>query len=339
MSSPIIITSEQLTVAGAGAELRRNYHRNPGAEGTTVPLEAVVASTITRATSVAGTMPASGAAYFDLTATATTTATARTKLTERAACAPGQVWGAKIAAYNAAAGSRDLQLSVVFYDAAPGAVAGSTIMRLTRTIAVASSTATEIEAAAVAPAGALSVGVEITRASGSIGDRVLFDQLQLEQLPAGGLLGPYFDGDTLDTAEAIYSWAGSQYDSDSILRAPARASTTPALMLELVSVRQSRTTVADVVGSAESYTSLQPSALRRGIHRLLYGDTPATVATAEADSLDAEQMLALGHTYTISYPDRASIASRFVVVGEITRKLADDRRRWLVDFEYLEITP
>ena len=330
-----IITSEQLSVPGAGVELRRNHHLNPGAEGTTLPLEAVTGGTVARATTPAGSMPASGVAYFTLTATGTAVATCRTLLTGRPACSAGQVWAAKVTGRNASAATRTVQLALRFWDTAPGATAGTSLLLLTRTASVAAGADFQLELGGIAPAGALSVGLEISRnATGATGDVLQFDQLQLELLPAGGLLGGYFDGDRTDTAEAIYSWAGAQYDSASILRAPARATTTPQLLIDAETIRPGRTQAAGIIGSPDSYVNLQPAGLRAGTLQLLYSNP-----TAETDSEAALELLATGGTFLLTYPERESLQMRFVVLGNVSRSMTPGRRHWLIQLDYQELQP
>lgn len=336
---PAIITSEQQLAAGVGAELRRNHHHNPGAEGATLPLDVISGGTLLRRTVAEGTLPASGSAYFELTASSTAAATARTKPTERAACSAGELWAGRVVGYNPIAATRSVQLLLRFWSVPPGASTGLVLYTGVYALTIPASSAWSMELGAQAPIGGLSVGLELARNAGAgaaLGDRLLFDQLQLEQLAEPGLLGGYFDGDRADTGEAVYSWAGTQYASASVLSAPARPSTSPALVLALETARPARTTSADVLGTAGSYVSLQPSGLRRGTHRLLYdvadGDTQA-----ELDSEHAEQLLAAGGTFTLDYPERPSMAMRFCIIGDVVRRLADDRRRWLVDFDYLEL--
>ena len=118
---------------------------------------------------------------------------------------------------------------------------------------------------------------------------------------------------------------------NTITAGDASGSTTPTLILEYVTARQSRTIVHDTLDGGIA-VSTKPARPRAGTLRLFY--------PVEGDAIAALNLFARDTTYTLSTPDRPSLDMTFVTEGNIELELNDETRHsWRVSVGYQEVAP
>lgn len=168
-----------------------NQILNPSAEGATASLENQTGSTVTISTVSASGWPLDGTQSYLVSATATTDATARLRLVERAPAVAGQPWHlrGKLRAASGNTGTRRFLISLPFYNIAPGATAGTVLAgTVTQTVDLAPGAVADIVLVGVAPAGTLSVGATVSRVGGVLSsaaaDAYFLDMLALVQADA-----------------------------------------------------------------------------------------------------------------------------------------------------------
>lgn len=108
---------------------------------------------------------------------------------------------------------------------------------------------------------------------------------------------------------------------------------TPVLVNGFTSSREARTVVHDILDRPAPDTSLRESGSRTGTLELLF--------TGEASAFAAETLHAGISVWSISDPDRPSIAMTYVVAGGSVERELDDETRdlWLVRVPFREVTP
>lgn len=117
-----------------------------------------------------------------------------------------------------------------------------------------------------------------------------------------------------------------------IIHEPTLTMSTPTLMqTESVDV-EAGNIIHRIAGSSEPYVTLRDDSLRIGRHQAFYA--------AEADAMQAVEMLRLPGAFQIDYPERPSFEMRFVTTGRITLRLdATTKDHWYVEFGFQEIAP
>ncbi len=157
------------------------YDKNPFGEGAAARVSRS-AATPTIATDTFTGWPLQGTKSHKLVATGTGAGTVGLPNADRPAAAAGDIWSASCTIRNSAAGSRTIQLLIVFYDTA-GATLGTALATATTS---ATFTAAEVKTLTVtslaAPASTASVDVQVSRASGggaATSDPVHFERVTL----------------------------------------------------------------------------------------------------------------------------------------------------------------
>jgi hypothetical protein len=197
-----------------------NYVPNPGAEGATASLETEATCTVSMVSTTGTSWPARGTFSYSLAMTATTAAAGRLKLTNRAAATSGQRWHARVRlrAASGNTGTRAVRLVLRFYNIAPGATAGTTLLDVATTLTLAAGAISDVTVTGVAPASTLSVGFVIQRDAGTgaaITDVFHADDVALIQ-STDTITPDYFDGST----SAFDIWTGTANASTSQLYVP-----------------------------------------------------------------------------------------------------------------------
>lgn len=108
----------------------------------------------------------------------------------------------------------------------------------------------------------------------------------------------------------------------------------PILVLGYRTGRPSRNVEHDILDRADPDISFQPAGTRKGTLELLF-DT-------EAAAEEAELLHAAIATWTISDPERTTVAMSYVLAqgGELERELDDDTRNvWIVRVPFREVLP
>jgi hypothetical protein len=106
---------------------------------------------------------------------------------------------------------------------------------------------------------------------------------------------------------------------------------TPELVMSTTHARELRTVVIDIPNSDEPYISLERARLRTGTLELFFDDD-------ETAAERAEEIIAAGGTYTLTYPERLSWEMRFTPTGTLERRLDDETRdHWVVSFGFQEL--
>ena len=107
---------------------------------------------------------------------------------------------------------------------------------------------------------------------------------------------------------------------------------TPTAVLGYQAVRESRTIVHPVLGSANPDVSLRPATLRSGELSLGFQGS-----ASEANSKTAADLLSTAATFNLVSSERTSIPMPFVVQGQVRRELeSESRDAWLVTFSFQE---
>jgi hypothetical protein len=109
-------------------------------------------------------------------------------------------------------------------------------------------------------------------------------------------------------------------------------SITPDMVLSYQSAREAGNIVHPILGRANPDVTFRPAMLRTG--RLELGFYSAT---AEDDSLAAEQAHALGVIFTVASTDRSSIEMSYVVSGAVVRTLTEQRTAWTLEVDFQEV--
>lgn len=113
----------------------------------------------------------------------------------------------------------------------------------------------------------------------------------------------------------------------------ASGTITPTVVLGYESEREARTIVHSILGRANPDVTLRPAGLRTGTLTLGFEG-----ATAEADSLEAENVHAAVGSFAVVSTDRDTIEMPYVVSGRITRALDDQTRdAWTVAIDFQEV--
>jgi hypothetical protein len=105
---------------------------------------------------------------------------------------------------------------------------------------------------------------------------------------------------------------------------------TPELVDGWEATRAARTVVHEILGSNEGAVTLRPHALRSGTLAIVVG-TDAALAVA------LEGMLTAGDVLTLASSEQPTIAMSFVVHGDVSSRLDDTRKVWLIDAEFQEV--
>jgi len=142
---------------------------------------------------------------------------------------------------------------------------------------------------------------------GSVRQSIYIDDVLVE---TGGAALPYFDGSTLNYVEFEH--------------------TIPLLVNGWEESADSLNVVNRVIGGGFDVT-LRDASLRQGAFELVYE------VDDEAEAANAFKLHQEPTTFTISDSDRPSIAMQYVVNGQITRSLDEERMYWVVRVDYQEV--
>lgn len=108
---------------------------------------------------------------------------------------------------------------------------------------------------------------------------------------------------------------------------------TPDLVLGWESTREARTRVHAILSREDPDVTLRPAATRSGLLRLFF--------TEWADAYAADQAHGGATVWTLdATTEQAGLTLTYVVSGPTSlRDEGTDRRRWLVEVAYQEVTP
>jgi len=104
----------------------------------------------------------------------------------------------------------------------------------------------------------------------------------------------------------------------------------PDLVMEYRTERVSRNVYHQVIGKAEQDVSLEVDGKRYGNLRLFF--------SSKVEAFAAYAALALGLPYEFADSELPEVGMRFARDGRMTLELTENRRHWIIEMEYREVT-
>jgi hypothetical protein len=184
---------------------------------------------------------------------------------------------------------------------------------------------TRISRTAVAPEGAASVRVELSRGETTIGTWFHATGFLFEEAP---IMRDYFDGATPNTSAVTWTWTGAADNSASI---ETTKTFYPTALQNYRASREGRTLVHGVLNSAAPDVSFRPFGLRSG--SLTFAFDSAATAHAFVNAAAMPQTLAL------AAPEVPGIDMSFVAAGDDLDIEQDDSVStvWYVTVPFQEV--
>lgn len=108
----------------------------------------------------------------------------------------------------------------------------------------------------------------------------------------------------------------------------SEANVSPTLVLGYEATRESQNVVHDIIGGGIAVTLVRPRP-RAGTLELFF--------TEEAEAFAALAMHALEATFSLSDSDRPAVGMTYIVGGNVSIRLTDSRRYWVVSVGFQEV--
>lgn len=148
----------------------------------------------------------------------------------------------------------------------------------------------------------------------------------------GNVLGSYFDGDTYGNGNGTQytTWAGTHHASQSYLwDADPATQLRPAMVLGYDVGQQSRNIIHQLIDGPVAATLL-PASTRQGVLKLFFEDA----ASAE----NARAKHATAGTWYYLDTDQPQEAMWYAVNGTVRKYQSDNRKRWILEVPYNEVS-